>query len=615
MPNENASGQSHHCRPPERSAGLSRLWTTNKRFRSTRPNVNHVRRFIPLRFAAGTNRRKRHVETRIANRLRLGHKTSMQLMIVVGQIKKGAYFDSVTLMRVGKDLAGLPGVVDAAVVMGTKSNQAILSSSGLLISKFSEASDSDLLVAVKGTSLKAAEAALAGADELLGKATHRATTGDEVRPASLEGALKVLPGANLALISVAGRYAGGVAMRALESGLHVMLFSDNVALEQEIELKQFARKRGLLVMGPDCGTAIINGVPLAFANAVNRGDIGIVAAAGTGLQEVSCIISNAGAGISQAIGTGGRDVKQEVGGIMFIEALKALAQDEQTRVILLVSKPPHPQVLKHIDKVAKTIRKPIVRIFIGAGSDANEPVTLEEGALRAVALARGQKPEDAAGQLVARDETFAQLAKREAAKSRKGRKYLRGLFSGGSFCAEAQVLLKDTLADLYSNVPLPGVKQLRNSLRSQKNTVIDLGEDEFTVGRPHPMIDYSLRNRRILEEAADAETAVILLDVVLGYGANPDPARELASVLRRASGQVSVVCSVTGTRQDPQNRDLVESALCKEGAIVMPSNAAACRLACGIIRCLSREGMRSAETHFHVKEVGVPYRVKRKAAA
>ena len=259
-------------------------------------------------------------------------------MTIASQIKKGAYFDSVTLMRVGKELAALPGVADAAVVMGTKSNQAILAASGLLSSQFKHAGDTDLLIAIKARTDKAAQGALAAVDALLSKATRKSSTSSEVRPVSLDGALKVLPGANLALISVAGRYAGELARRALESGLHVMLFSDNVALEQEIELKQFARKRGLLVMGPDCGTAIINGVPLAFANAVNRGSIGIVAAAGTGLQEVSCIISNEGAGISQAIGTGGRDVKQEVGGIMFIEGLKALAQDEQTRVILLVSK-------------------------------------------------------------------------------------------------------------------------------------------------------------------------------------------------------------------------------------------------------------------------------------
>ena len=507
-------------------------------------------------------------------------------MTITGQIKKGAYFDSVTLMRVGKELAALPGVADAAVVMGTKSNQAILFASGLLSSQFKHANDTDLLIAIKANTDKAAHSALVAVDALLSKATRKSSTSSEVRSVSLDGALKVLPEANLAMISVAGRYAGDLAMRALESGLHVMLFSDNVTLEQEIALKQFARKRGLLVMGPDCGTAIINGVPLAFANAVNRGSIGIVAAAGTGLQEVSCIISNEDAGISQAIGTGGRDVKQEVGGIMFIEGLKALAQDEQTRVILLVSKPPHPQVLKRIEKVIQSIRKPVVTLFIGAASNGRGPATLEEAALQAVALARGQKLDAAAQRLAARDETLAKLAAREAARRKQGQQYVRGLFSGGTFCAEAQIIFKDLLTDLYSNAPVHGVKPLRNSLVSQKHTVVDLGEDEFTVGRPHPMIDYTLRNRRILEEAADRGTAVILLDVVLGYGANPDPAAELSPVLRKAVRKVAVVCSITGTDQDPQNRSRVEKALRKAGAIVMPSNAAACKLTGRIIQCL-----------------------------
>jgi succinyl-CoA synthetase alpha subunit len=508
-------------------------------------------------------------------------------MTVVGQIRKGAYFDSVTLMRVGKEIAALPGVIDAAVVMGTKSNKAILNSSGLLTARFHGAGDTDLLVAVKGETETTAAAALAAVDGLLKKSVGAtATKGGESRAASLGGALDVIPGANLALISIAGRYAGDEAMRALENGLHVMLFSDNVPLEKEIALKKFAQKRGLLVMGPDCGTAIINGVPLAFANVVNRGTIGIVAAAGTGLQEVSCIISNEGPGISQAIGTGGRDVKQEVGGIMFLEALKALARDEQTRVILLVSKPPHKDVLRRITRLARTIRKPIVTSFIGASTQGGRPCTLEEAALIAVALARGQRPEEAASRLAARDKDISRIAKREAAKRKKRQKYVRGLFSGGTFCAEAQVLFKDVLTNVRSNAPTGGSKQLRNSLVSQKHSVIDLGEDEFTVGRPHPMIDYSLRNRRILEEAADAETAVILLDVVLGYGSNPNPAAELSSVIREASRNVSVVCSITGTDQDPQNRSHVEAALRKAGAIVMPSNAAACQLASRIIQSL-----------------------------
>ncbi len=473
-------------------------------------------------------------------------------MIVVGQIKKGAYFDSVTLMRCGKDLTGMNGVADAAVVMGTKSNRAILHSGGLLVSEFDTATDTDLLVAVKAETALAANAAMAAVDGILKQAMKKTGSVGESRAVNLDGALNLLPGANMALISVAGRYAGAEAMKALKCGLHVMLFSDNVSLETEIELKRFARSRGLLVMGPDCGTAIINGIPLAFANVVNRGDIGIVAAAGTGLQELSCVISNAGAGISQAIGTGGRDLKKEVGGVMFIEALKALARDEQTRVILLVSKPPHKKVLSRIAKVIKSIRKPVVTMFIGADAKAGAPSTLEEAALTAVAVSRGEGREAVAEKLAARDAEIRRLARREAGKRRKGQQYARGLFSGGTFCAEAQVLFKDMISGVYSNAPAGDAKQLTDSLKSQKNTVIDLGEDEFTVGRPHPMIDYSLRNRRITREANDPETAVILLDVVLGYGSNADPASELSGVIREACKRVCVVCSITGTDRDPQ---------------------------------------------------------------
>ncbi len=508
-------------------------------------------------------------------------------MIVVGQVKKGAYFDSVTLMRVGKQLAGLSGVADAAVVMGTRSNKAILGSSGLLAPGFKDTGDSDLLIAVKAHTKPAAEGALAAAEGLLGKIFRQvAGTGSEIRPSSLDAALRLVPDGNLALVSVAGRYAGAVARRGLEKGLHVMLFSDNVPLEMEIELKRFAREKGLLVMGPDCGTAIINGVPLAFANVVNRGNIGIVAAAGTGLQEVSCVISNKGAGISQAIGTGGRDVKQEVGGIMFIESLKALAKDDQTDVILLVSKPPHEAILKRIRKTIRGVRKPVVELFLGAKPDRGGPATLEEAALQAVALAQGREPDQVVQRLAGRDEEIQQLARNQALRLRRGQKYLRGLFSGGTFCAEAQILFRDKLRDVFSNAPVEGTRKLRDSLVSRKNTVVDLGEDEFTVGRPHPMIDYALRTRRIAQEADDPETAVVLLDVVLGYGSNPDPAKELAGVARQAARKVRVICSITGTDRDPQNRSRVEAALRKAGVIVMPSNAAACKLAGCIIECL-----------------------------
>jgi succinyl-CoA synthetase alpha subunit len=472
--------------------------------------------------------------------------------------------------------------------MGTRENRAILENAGLMVPEFSAAGESDLMVAVKAKDEKAAGEAMAAVDALLDAVKKRksASGPSEARPRSLDAALKALPGADLALISVAGRFAGQEARKALESGLHVMLFSDNVPLQIEIELKKLARERGLLLMGPDCGTAIINGAPLGFANAVRRGHVGIVAAAGTGMQEASSILSCEGAGVSQAIGTGGRDVKEDVGGIMFLEGIKALAQDEGTKALLLVSKPPAKSVLKAVLTRLKTVKKPVVAVFLGAGPELLKgsrvvPArTLEEGAL---AAALGKR----SGRVLAeRRRMELATAKRLRSRLRKGQRYLRGLFSGGTFCAEAQVLFKGRLAPVYSNAPAAGGRELEDALVSREHAVVDLGEDEFTVGRPHPMIDYSLRNRRILEESKDPSVAVILLDVVLGYGSNMRPAEELSPVLREAARRVAVVCSVTGTPQDPQDKTAVEAALRKAGAVVMPTNASACRLAADIVEGL-----------------------------
>lgn len=506
-------------------------------------------------------------------------------MIVAGEKRRGAYYDSVTLMQCGKRLTAIDGVLDAAVVMGTKANRAILQASGLWAAEFTDITDADLLIVVKGETEQSARAALAAVDGMLKQSGQQSGEGEQ-RPASIAGAVKVLPGANLALISVAGRYAGAEARKALESGLHVMLFSDNVSLETEVELKRLARDQGLLLMGPDCGTAIINGVPLGFANVVRRGDIGIVAAAGTGLQEVSCIISQTGAGISQAIGTGGRDVKKEVGGIMFLEALKALAADDETRVILLVAKPPDAEVLEQIMSAIAQVGKPVVPMFVGAAT-----WTLEQAALTAVEIAKGADPLYVMKQLAARDAAIQHRAARQAARRKPGQKYVRGLFSGGTFCAEAQVLLAELPGGIYSNAPTGRTQELDDPLKSQANTLIDLGEDEFTVGRPHPMIDHTLRNRRIRREADDSETAVILLDVILGFGAHTDPAGEMEGVVREASQNVSVVCSVTGTDEDPQERSEVVKRLQAAGAVVMPSNAAACKLAGYIVQALTRRSV------------------------
>lgn len=524
-------------------------------------------------------------------------------MPLITQIKKGMYFDSVTLMNLNRKIGEIEGITDVAVVMGTDGNKAILQEAGFMTPEFNDSEASDLLIAVTIEHQKIGKDILAKIDAKLSQLRTAATSSQETyQPGSIEGALRIISGANLALISVPGSYASAEAWKAMNRGLHVMIFSDNVPIEEEIELKNLGSKRDLLVMGPDCGTAIINGIPLGFANAVRRGNIGIVAAAGTGLQEVSCIISDRDGGISQAVGTGGRDVKREVGGRTFLAALNALAFDEVTEVMLLVSKPPDDLVLKKIHDTLSDIPKPVVSVFLGAESGraakssgrASHPprysaATLEEGALLALALANKDQPGDVLRQLNGREKVLRETASGEVKKRGKRQKYLRGLFSGGSLCAEGQVILSSMIADVFSNAPTHSANQIEDALRSQKNTLIDLGEDEFTRGRPHPMIDYSLRNHRIQEEADDPETAVILLDVVLGYGAHPDPAAALAPVLRAASQKVTVICSVTGTDGDPQNKRHVETALKQSGAIVMPSNAAASQLAGHILQILARK--------------------------
>ncbi len=516
-------------------------------------------------------------------------------MVLKGFVKKGEYFDSVSLMIVSKEVNTLPGIADSAIVMGTAQNKEIVRGANLYIPElFDQADDTDLLLALKAESDTVVEETLVKIDAMFKALRNKKDEGGtNFSPKSLEGAVEALPGANISLISVAGRYAGREAMRALRQGLHVMMFSDNVSIEDELKLKRFAHDKGLLVMGPDCGTAVINGVPLAFANVLSKGDCGIVAASGTGLQEVMTIISNEGAGISQAIGTGGRDVKEAIGGIMFIDAMRALAADPATKVIVLVSKPPHESVLRKIADEIKTIKKPVVGIFIGgdpkileaAGAIAGS--TLEETAVIAAALSKGASVDECRKKIADRRAGILEQAKALAPRCRG--KYLRGLFSGGTLCDETQLICKDMIGFINSNAPLNPEYRLKDSWKSVGHTIIDLGEDEFTVGRPHPMIDFSLRNKKITDEAADKEVAILLLDLVLGYGSHMDPLAEFVpafSEAKKIAPELLIICSITGTDGDPQNRSRIKAGLEQAGAIMMPSNAAASELAGNIIRIL-----------------------------
>jgi FdrA protein len=494
-------------------------------------------------------------------------------------IRKGIYHDSVTLMRLTRDLELVTGVRRAAVMMATASNRTLLRDAGLLTSDSDCASPNDLLIAVEADEVAAMHAGAQAAEAALSPSRSSGLSAHPIiRPRTLQAGLRLLDGANLALISVPGLYAGFEATKALRAGLHVMLFSNNVPVVTEVELKRLALAKDLLMMGPDCGTAIINGVPLGFANVVPRGRIGLAAASGTGLQEVSCLISAAGEGISQAIGVGGRDLSDEVGGLMITQALEILHSDPLTEVICILSKPPGPMTWSHLQAQLVGLRKPCIVHFSGVAASAGgswfPAATLEDAALAAVALTSGSRPK--AREFTVSSEEIERLVEDATRAMRPGQRFVRGIYAGGTLAYEALSLLQARLATVIPD-GLGG---------GEGHSVADLGEDRFTVGRPHPMIDGTLRRDWILQAAQDSSTAVILLDVILGYGTHPDPAGELLPTIQQATRQaqaagrqLAVVASVCGTEQDPQRRSAQVEALRAHGVIVMPSNAQAARLA------------------------------------
>jgi FdrA protein len=507
--------------------------------------------------------------------------------LLFNRVWASAYYDSVTLMRLARDMEALPGVHRATAMMGTPQNRALLAEAGLLGPEGDAATPNDLVIAVL-----ADDAAAVGAAEEAARAslTGRPTASGigravKARPRTLDSALRLMPDATLALISVPGAWAAAEAMKALRAGRHVMLFSDNVPVEAEIALKRYAVERELFVMGPDCGTAIIDGVPLGFANAVRRGRIGIAAASGTGLQEVSCHISNAGEGVSHAIGVGGRDVSDEVGGIMMERALDALAADPATAIVCVIGKPPGRAVARRLAERVRGLGKPCVAHFpaenVGGGA-WHLAATLEDVALAAVALARGETPRAREFTAPAREiEALVDETVRGLAPSQR---FARGLYSGGTLAYEAVGILASRLDGVGHTATGGGLG----------HRVVDLGEDRFTLGRLHPMIDGGIRREWIEREAADPSTAVLLLDVVLGYGAHPDPAGEIAPVLERAQTvatadgrRLAIVASVCGTDADPQGRAAQIGALACRGVLVMPSNAQAARLAARIAAAIT----------------------------
>ncbi|HQF03801.1 MAG TPA: FdrA family protein [Phycicoccus sp.] len=533
-------------------------------------------------------------------------------MIETVELRRGAYHDSVSLMQVSRAVAATPGVEAAQVAMATELNVEVLTGMGFTVPEGSGAND--LLVALRAVDEEALAAGRAAVEDAL--AGLRRGSGDSAgmgaapAPRTLGSAVR-RGESNLVVISVPGEHAVTEAFDAIDSGASVMLFSDNVSVEDEIRLKDRAAGADVLVMGPDCGTALVGGVALGFANVVRRGSIGMVAASGTGAQQVMCLLDAAGVGVSHCLGVGGRDLKAAVGGRSTKQALRALAEDPGTESVVVVSKPPDSAVLSEVESLADELGVRVHWALLGEGRpDLTASV---ESILRAEGVDVPDWPAvvQSSGHLMTEsDDQFPhQVPTRPGAVSAVDAVgavdtsgSLRGLFCGGTLADEAMLIAAAEFGPddpVRSNIAHDDDLLLGSDLRSEGHVVIDFGDDQLTRGRAHPMIDPSLRMERIAAEAADPTCGVLLLDLVLGYGSHPDPADELAAAIRDARANAAtgdsesggrdlpVVVSLVGTDADPQNRRAAQDSLVAAGASVFLSNAQATRHALAHLRSQS----------------------------
>ena len=506
-------------------------------------------------------------------------------------VRENNYMDSIFLMNVTRSVMQIEGVKDALVIMGTDMNKTVLDEFGGLSDRAKQASANDLII-----SLDIDDEGLIGTVEShitkLMTRKEESGSGEELTTYHSFGqATEDMPDSNLVVISLPGEFAAGAARSALEKGKHVFMFSDNVPLEEEKKIKEIARSKNLLMMGPGAGTAVIDNIAVGLMSKIRPGSIGIVAASGSGLQEVAMLVHQFGMGISQAIGTGGRDLSKEIGGSTMLQGIEYLEQDTDTEVIVLISKPPHPETAAKIFEEVKKSAKPVIVFFLGGDPEeirkagAYAASTLEEAARIAVKLA-GKEPADNGDFIFRAKQDLVETAEKEKKRLCSEQKYLRGLFCGGTHSEEAVLLLQDFVPDLHSNLNFGKVSLLENRHLSLENSLVDMGDEEFTKGKPHPVMDPSILNTRLLQEADDPTVGVILFDILLGYGVHKDPVGTIEETLRNIkrdseekSMYISLVASVCGTDLDPQGLDNQIRRLEDLGVTVLQSNGRAALLA------------------------------------
>lgn len=504
-------------------------------------------------------------------------------------VMANCYMDSILILSVSREMMKLPGVKKAVVVMATDMNKTVVDEFGGMTPAVKSAGANDLILSLDCDNEDVIKLAEEKIKEIASGKSSGSSGEAEIEYHKLSAAKAALPEANICIISLPSEYALDEAKTALANDMNLFIFSD-MPEEEELEIKQIAHKKGLFVMGPGAGTAVINNLSLGLMSKVRPGRVGIVAASGSGLQEVAVLVHNYGAGISQAIGTGGHDLSEKVGGIMFLQAMDYFANDPNTDVLVLVSKPPHPTTAKKIyANLPKN--KPVVIFFLGGNAaeiqaaGAYAPKTLEEAAIMAVELAKGNKPE--IKDIVAEDKTaFATLAATEKAKLSPNQKYLRGLFCGGTHSEEAVTLLQEFVPTMHSNIKFGKVDLLEDRHQSVENSLVDMGDEVFTKGKPHPVMDPSILVDRMIQEANDPETGVILFDLLYGHAIHADPVgamedalKEIQRIEKEEGRHICVIASLCGTDIEPQDVKDQARRLKEYGVILQPSNAKAALLA------------------------------------
>jgi len=504
-------------------------------------------------------------------------------------IRKNQYYDSVFLMSVNARILKMQGIQQTAVLMGSPANKQLLADIGIQGADIDAAQPNDLIVAVIADSTFIVNQVLDNMDVWLNAIQAEV-------PVSLlhtlEDGLAAKSNADLVVISVPGEYAAREARKALNAGLNVFIFSSNVSIDDELKLKQLAKQRGLLVMGPDCGTSLIGGVGIGFTNVIEKGGIGAIGAAGTGLQEFTAQVHNYGYGISHAIGTGSHDISDQIGGLTTLAALEALEEDVNTQVIAIISKPPGTATLKNLLEKFDLCQKPVIGCFLGvepgdvSGRKNLKPArTIDEAVRLAINVSGNPTPLDAG----LSPEDLERLSEEKAGWASE-QKYLRGILAGGTFCYQSQQIMREAGITVYSNNPLDPKNKLKHPDKSIQHSLVDMGDEFYMVGKPHPMIDGTMRRQRIIAESHDPQMAVLYLDFILGYNASMDPVGELVDAIDEAKrvykqhgGSLTIVASICGTKGDLQDLNFQVKMLHDAGVLVYDSNAQATAACCWLL--------------------------------